>query len=1056
MRRDLSNRTTSPPQTLDEFVEAFEAAKVAADESGSFIVNLLDYLPAEGDQLYQEVAAELVRVDMEHSWSRGENKRLDSYQALLPDVFRDQGILGEVAYEEYRLRAQAGEQVTAEQYYRKYGVPTDSWSRWDRFQQATTGDQPNGDQSPSSIPELWQEALQLAKDVPDFPAVGDSLTGFSLEEELGRGAFSHVFLARQAELAERQVVLKVAAGNSLEPQHLARLQHTNIVPIYSVHRQEKLTSVCMPYLGRRTLDDLLGVIRQEPDKIRSPQNLISTFLNLRDPTEVVPISRSSEPLEAATDPQAKVLDVLANSSYVDAVVWLVKQMAEGLAHAHQRGIVHRDLKPANVLLTDEGLPMLLDFNLSQEVVVNGRTSLLVGGTLPFMSPEQLRAITSGETIGCQADIFSLGVIFHELLTGERPFADHGGAFEDVVQEMLADRLSECPDLRTKNPAIPKSIEASVRRCLSADLGSRYRSANELVEDLGRHLKSEPLAHAPDRSPSERASKWVRRNPRLTSAGGVASVAMCIVGILFGLWVLRGNRLARLEAEEFLHSYQQNRPSLELALGLLHTDRQVLKDGIALTRKSLNDYHVLEDPNWRDNQKYLALRSEDRTWLNQNLTEELFLIARANERLWEAKEDDADRQELVQETLALNRQAVDLFSPAIPPQALLLQQSRLLKLLGQPDLTEELTKETKAPSKDYAIDQYDQVYNLITNHQYHQAESSLTSLRDRDPDDPLAWLLLGNTKLALDKIHEAEGCYTTAISFEPESYLGYLQRGYSRLNRGQYDDARKDFDQVIALRPRLACGYLNRALSYRALRKFPAAIDDLTKAIELGTPQTRAYFLRSDLRKLIGDAVGAEADRQIGLKLIPTDEQSWISRGYAKLNTNPEAALEDYQEALELNPSSRSALLKMVNVLADHLSQPDEAIELVNQMLTSNEQDTDALASRAILQARMNQRDAALADVQRLLQLSRSPQMLFQAACALSLTSRSEESDAAKALTLLSQAVQVAPVWFVRAHTDPDLEPLRETEAFQAFATNTRKINRMRINLAKPSADGQSK
>jgi len=103
-----------------------------------------------------------------------------------------------------------------------------------------------------------------------------------------------------------------------------------------------------------------------------------------------------------------------------------------------------------MLLTDEGLPMLLDFNLSQDVVVHGRASLFVGGTLPYMSPEQLEAVTSGGHVGFQADIFSLGVLFCELLTGERPFTDRSGAFEDVVREMIEDRQAGCPPFARRN------------------------------------------------------------------------------------------------------------------------------------------------------------------------------------------------------------------------------------------------------------------------------------------------------------------------------------------------------------------------------------------------------------------------------------------------------------------------------------------------------------------------------------------------------------------------------------------------------------------------------
>ncbi len=99
------------------------------------------------------------------------------------------------------------------------------------------------------------------------------------------------------------------------------------------------------------------------------------------------------------------------------------RLADGLGHAHERGILHRDLKPANILLADDGQPMLLDFNLSEDLKLRSRApAAFIGGTLPYMAPEQLQAFQHGTCGGdARSDIFSLGVILYELLTGEHPF-----------------------------------------------------------------------------------------------------------------------------------------------------------------------------------------------------------------------------------------------------------------------------------------------------------------------------------------------------------------------------------------------------------------------------------------------------------------------------------------------------------------------------------------------------------------------------------------------------------------------------------------------------------
>src|SRR6185312_1750904 len=133
---------------------------------------------------------------------------------------------------------------------------------------------------------------------------------------------------------------------------------------------------------------------------------------------------------------------LEGLSYVEAVLWLGEQIADGLAHAHERGILHRDLKPANVLLTDDGRPMLLDFNLAEDVKARGGAERAsVGGTLPYMAPEHIEAFskTGPWTLDGRCDLFSLGVILYELLTGRHPYPLHKKRAREAVESMLADR-----------------------------------------------------------------------------------------------------------------------------------------------------------------------------------------------------------------------------------------------------------------------------------------------------------------------------------------------------------------------------------------------------------------------------------------------------------------------------------------------------------------------------------------------------------------------------------------------------------------------------------------
>ena len=123
---------------------------------------------------------------------------------------------------------------------------------------------------------------------------------------------------------------------------------------------------------------------------------------------------------------------------------------------------------------------------------------------------------------------------------------------------------------------------------------------------------------------------------------------------------------------------------------------------------------------------------------------------------------------------------------------------------------------------------------------------------------------------------------------------------------------------------------------------------------------------------------------------------------------------------------------------------------INQLLSLNEKDADALASRLVLYARQGNRESAMADIQRLLRMSKEPKALFQAACSLSLTSDEVVADADKAMTLLARAVQVEPIWLYRARTDPDLKNLRQTEPYLKYVEESRKLSQLKLDLNKRS------
>ena len=373
-------------------------------------------------------------------------------------------------------------------------------------------------------------------DTPTFPEAAQTIAGFHLVEELGRGSFARVFLARERQLADRPVALKVARGGSKEPQTLARLQHTHIVPVHS-YRIDPVTGLhllCMPYFGRVTLGQILAL----PAVASTPTGAgLLAGLDELDPTE----ARSEGSSARAT---------LARLPFARAIAWWGARLAEALQHAHDRGILHRDIKPSNVLVTGDGLPMLLDFNLAGESWADrhGSAPANLGGTLAYMAPEHLDAVARGEDDGVdrRSDIYSLGVLLFEALTGTRPFALPTGisSMPEALRRSAEDRRRDPPTLRASNPEVPAALERVIRRCLEPDPTDRFPVAAELAADLQAVADDLPLRWTSEpltvRAVRRLRRSWKRLVVAVAFGAGAATLATNSVR--------EGGERARIEAE----------------------------------------------------------------------------------------------------------------------------------------------------------------------------------------------------------------------------------------------------------------------------------------------------------------------------------------------------------------------------------------------------------------------------------------------------------------------------------------------------------------------------
>jgi serine/threonine protein kinase/tetratricopeptide (TPR) repeat protein len=722
------------------------------------------------------------------------------------------------------------------------------------------------------------------------------LGDYELLEEIGRGGQGVVFRARQKSL-DRTVALKVISlGQWASEAHLKRfrreaeaaasLDHPSIVPIYDVGERDGSCYFSMKFVEGGQLDE---VVRRAPMSIRR-------------------------------------------------AVELMLRLARTVHYAHEHNILHRDIKPGNILLDQKGEPHLTDFGLARLVETESTMTrtLEVLGTPSYMAPEQ--AVGNNAAVSSVTDVYGLGAVLYQLLTGHPPFAG-GTTFETI--KLVLDTEPRQP--RLWNRKIDRDLSAICLKCLEKDPKRRYPSALALAEDLEHWLKHEPI-RAKRSGFFTHARKWVRRNP--TSALLVASLIALAATMGWNIWkselisrpapkgiaVLPFENLSHDPDNAYLADGIQEEILTRLAsiaglkvISRTSTSRYQSKPhNLAEIGKQLRVANILEGS---------VQKTTDQVRVNVQLVN-----AQTDSHLW------AD---------TYDRKLTDIFGVE-SEIAKGIAASLQAKLTGR----EEQALAVNPTNNPEAYDAYLRglAYNLKTANTPANALAAQKYLREAvklDPKFALAWALLsqvdasGYLTLILQPTialrEEARQAAETALTLQPNLGEAVWAKGYyyygclkdydtaeryfeqarqllpnnSRIpeslayvtrRRGQWDRSESYFNEAERLDPRDVDLLTQRAISYVCLRRFPEALRKVDQVLDITPDDVDTLAFKAGIAQAQGDLPGAAA------LLAPLRPPADLTQ-----------ALETqvYQAILEHRPA------QMIPRLNEILAKPDPVLGFYN-------------------------------------------------------------------------------------------------------------------------------
>jgi tetratricopeptide (TPR) repeat protein len=753
------------------------------------------------------------------------------------------------------------------------------------------------------------------------------LPGYDMQSILGRGGMGVVYKARHVRL-NRLVALKMLIAGAYagpperarfqrEAEAVASLHHANIVAIYDVGEHEGCPYFTMELLEGGSLAQALTGI---PQPARQAAALLVT-------------------------------------------------LAEAVQAAHRAGMVHRDLKPANILLTSEGTPKVADFGLARPF--EGEPALTLSGarigTPSYMAPEQM--IGKAGTIGPAADIYALGAVLYEMLTGRPPF--RGETAAETERQVIHDEPVSPARLNTK---VPRDLATICLKCLSKESQRRYASAAALADDLRRFGEGQPIQARPV-GWGERSWRWCRRNPMVAA---LLVTALALVGLASGGLVWLVQQRAELRNEVITTVAQavslRQRSHFHEARQLLEQARQrVERSGPDDLRRQVDQARADMD---------LAQRLDDARTRAASLVDGIFDPAGAEPLYSSAFAEaglgrDGDKIEAVAAAVRASPLRAEIvaalddwasMTPNLRRREWLLAVARsadpdgVRDRLRQPELWQDAARLQHTAWELRAAEvspQLASALSRVSRKSGGEALALLTATHNRFPEDFWVTFELAWTLNRVRRWDEGLGYFRAALALRPDSGAAYNGLGEHLRSMGRVDEAIDPLEQALRLDPRNMLAHYNLGLALHSKGRLDGAIDHFRQALSIA-PNAAA------LHNNLGMALEGRGRLDEAIEHLRQSVSINSESAYSQLNLGValykkgrvDEAFRHLQQAVNLDPNYAHAHANLAALLRAR-GRVAEAIDHLQQAVRIESEKPTEIRRRLVLY----RYEAACADIQ---------------------------------------------------------------------------------------------